>query len=169
MPRISRSLRARVVGALVPLVWAASLSGQNAAERVTVQYAHIVAKDYAFDAPATLTEGIVTFHLMNEGADVHQLVLIELGVGHTIKEFFDAMRAKGQPPSWTVELAMTPTILPNQEAFLTARLVPGRYILGCLISARDGRSHVEKGMSQLVTVLPKRAPAPTPPGKKPSA
>jgi hypothetical protein len=169
MRRVSRFPIVHGMGVLIPLVWAASLFGQTAAERVTVQYAHIVAKDYAFEAPTALTEGIVTFHLMNEGADVHQLVLIELGVGHTIKEFFDAMRAKGQPPSWTVEVAMTPTILPNQEAFLTARLVPGRYILGCLIPARDGRSHVEKGMSQLVTVLARRAPAVTSPARKPPA
>jgi hypothetical protein len=119
------------------------------AERV--QYVRVVAQDYTFDAPATVAAGVVTFHLLNDGPDVHQLAVIELGVGHTLKEFFDAMRAKGEPPPWTVAVGMTPTIQPRHEAFLTVRLAPGRYILSCLIPAKDGRSHVEKGMSVVLT------------------
>jgi uncharacterized cupredoxin-like copper-binding protein len=29
---------------------------------------------------------------------------------------------------------------------------PGRYILACLIPARDGRAHTEKGMVKMITV-----------------
>ena len=47
---------------------------------------------------------------------------------------------------------MTPTIQPRTEAFLTLRLAPGRYLLSCLIPAKDGRSHVVKGMTTLLTV-----------------
>jgi uncharacterized cupredoxin-like copper-binding protein len=160
---------ARAVGAVITLFLTSSLPAQTTAAGEKIQYARVVARDYAFEAPTTLREGIAMFHLVNQGADVHQLVLIELGVGHTVKEFFDTMRAKGQPPPWTVEVAMTPTIQPNKEAFLTTRVVPGRYILACLIPARDGRSHVEKGMFQLVTVSATSKPAPAPTTKKPSA
>lgn len=121
-----------------------------------IQYALITAKDYAFDAPARITEGIVTFHLVNQGSDVHQLSIVELGAGHSIKEFFDYIRTKGGvPPAWTSTIGLTPTIPTNAEAFMTVRLAPGKYVLSCMIPAKDGRSHVEKGMYQYVTVVAK--------------
>jgi uncharacterized cupredoxin-like copper-binding protein len=144
-------------GAIVLLALATSLPAQAKPPTERVQYVRVVATDYTFDAAATVPAGIVTFHLLNEGPDVHQLSVIELGIGHTLKDFFDGMRAKGQPPAWTVEVGMTPTIQPRNEAFLTVRLHPGRYILSCLIPAKDGRSHVEKGMSMLITVPPRVA------------
>jgi len=171
MKTASRFPLASAIASLALLGLAMSLPAQSKRSSERVQYARVIAQDYSFDAPTALTAGIVTFHLVNEGLDVHQLSVIEVGVGHTLKEFFDAMRAKGQPPAWTVEVGMTPTIQPHHEAFLTARLAPGRYILSCLIPAKDGRSHVEKGMSSLVTVLaktkaqaaaPDRTPAPKP-------
>ena len=150
-------------GALAPAV--ARAQAASASEHI--QYALITARDYAFDAPQTINEGIVTFHLVNAGSDVHQLSVVELGAGHTIKEFFDYMRAKnGVPPSWTTTVGMTGTIATNAETFLTVRLAPGKYVLSCMIPAKDGRSHVEKGMYQYVTVVAKAKPA-APATKKP--
>lgn len=163
--------RFAIVGSLVALALpglAASLPAQTKAPNERVQYARVVALDYAFDGPTTLTAGVVTFHLVNDGPDLHQLTVIELGVGHTLKEFFDAMHAKNQPPPWTVEVGMTPTIQPRGEAFLTVRLTPGRYILSCLIPAKDGRSHAEKGMSALLTVSAKARADAAASGKKPA-
>jgi hypothetical protein len=128
----------------------APLGAQGAAERV--HYVKVVAKDYAFDVVPTVPAGIVTFHLLNQGSDVHHLTLVELGVGHTVKEFVDAMRVSGEPPAWTVTVGATPIIQKNHEAFLTLRLSPGRYMLSCLIPAKDGRSHAEKGMFGMITV-----------------
>ena len=108
-----------------------------------------------------------TFHLVKKGSDVHQLSLIELGVGRTIKQFFDTMRSTGMLPAWTATVGMRPTIRPNSEAFLTVRLAPGRFILACPIAAKDGRSHVEKGMFQLVTIAKAPALAKLPNDKKP--
>ena len=132
-----------------------------------IQYARIVAKDYVFDAPNTLRAGIVVFHLTNQGSDLHQLSIVEIGVGHTIKEFFDSMRSTGVPPAWAVTVGMTPSIQPGNEAFVTVRLAPGHYVFACMIPAKDGRSHVEKGMYQWVTVSARSAPAAAPAGKKP--
>jgi hypothetical protein len=102
-----------------------------------VQYLRVSAKDYAFDAPDAVLEGIVTFHLVNEGSDVHQLAVVEVGIGHTVKEFFDAMRVKGVPPAWAVTVGMTPTIPPGIEAFTTIRVVPGHYVLATRVVAAD--------------------------------
>lgn len=164
-----RSLVLRVALA-VPLALAlptAGIQSQVTTSGERIQYARVVARDYQFDAPSSLSEGIVTFHLTNQGSDVHQLAIVEVGAGHTIKQFFDAMRATGTPPAWAVTVGMTPTIQPNAESFVTLRLVPGNYVFACMIPAKDGRSHVEKGMYQWVNVKSKPVKVAVPGAKKP--
>ncbi len=157
----------RVLASLYAFLVATPLSApaQGApapAERV--QYVKVLGADYQFTAPASVQEGISVFHLVNAGSDVHQMTVIEIGVGHTVKDFFDAMHAKGMPPAWAVTIGSTPIIPKGTEAFLTLRLPPGKYVLACLIPASDGRSHTEKGMFQAfaVTSLPS-APKPAKP------
>jgi hypothetical protein len=154
-----------LAGALAPLTSAAHAQVTSSGEHI--QYARISAKDYQFDGPTSLSEGIVTFHLTNQGSDVHQLSIIEIEAGHSIKQFYDALRATGVPPGWAVTVGITPTIQPNTEAFVTLRLVPGHYIYGCMIAAKDGRSHVEKGMYQWVNVVARSKPAAPATKKKP--
>jgi len=131
----------------------------QAAPAEHVQYVRVIGTDYQFQAPASIVEGVTVFHLVNSGSDVHQMSVIDLGVGHTVKEFFDAMHAKGMPPAWAVNIGTTPIIPKSTETFLTLRLPPGKYVLACLIPASDGRSHTEKGMYQALTVTPAKAPA----------
>jgi len=167
MTRLLRTfvLRTALAGGVAPLATLAGAQGTTPAEHI--QYVRIVARDYAFDAPGTLAAGIVTFHLVNQGSDLHQLSIIELGLGHTVKEFYEAMRAKGMPPAWSVTVGMTPTIPTNSEAFLSLRLTPGRYVLACMIPAKDGRSHVEKGMYLWVTAVSRSNPPAPAAAKKP--
>jgi hypothetical protein len=155
--------RAPAVAALAGMLLCAAprAQAQLTSSGEHIQYALVTAKDYAFDAPANIAAGIITFHLVNQGSDVHQLSIVELGAGHTIKEFFDAIRAKGVPPAWTTTVGLTATIPTNAETFLTVRLAPGKYVLSCMIPAKDGRSHVEKGMYQYVNIVAK-----TPAAKK---
>jgi hypothetical protein len=122
---------------------------------------NVVARDYAYDAPTTVNAGLITFHLKNAGADVHHLTVIQLPNGHSIKEFFDAMRDNGVAPAWSKTIAATPTIGKNSDAYVSVRLDAGRYILACLIPASDGRSHVAKGMYQLISVTEKLKADPT--------
>ena len=116
-----------------------------------VQFIKVVARDYVFDAPATVQSGIATIQLVNQGADIHHISVQELPEGKTVKDFFDATRNSGRAPAWSRSLAQTNTIANGAEAFLTFRMPPGRYILSCLIPAADGRSHVAKGMYQVIT------------------
>ena len=167
MAKVPRTLVfcAALAGASAP---ASSIArAQNAPSSERPQYVQVIARDYIFEAPSALREGLVTFHLTNQGSDVHQLSIVEVGAGHTIKQFFDAMRVAGTPPAWAVTVGMTPTIQPDNEAFVTLRLVPGHYVFACMIPAKDGRSHVEKGMYQWVTVSAKAPSAKRPAKQKP--
>lgn len=152
-------------GSLAAQAGVASVSQQATAQQAPTQQAtapaeqnvmiNVLARDYAFDAPVSVNAGLITFHLKNAGVDVHHLVVIQLANGHSIKEFFDAMRDKGVAPPWTKTLGATPTIGKNGEAYVSVRLDAGRYILACLIPASDGRSHVTKGMYQLINATDK--------------
>ena len=156
MSRNITTIARAVVSALaLTIVLTGSAAAQSSASAEQNVMMKVVARDYAFDAPVSVNAGLITFHLKNEGVDVHHLVVIQLANGHSIKEFFDAMHDKGVAPSWTKTLGATPTIGKNGEAYVSVRLDAGRYILACLIPASDGRSHVAKGMYQLINVTDK--------------
>ena len=108
--------------------------------------------DYAFALPQVLNAGTITFNLVNNGDDVHAMTLLQLPDNHTMRDFLDTYHRSGIIPAWMTTLGQTPTIAPKQDAFITARLKPGKYVLACLIPARDGRAHTEKGMVQSFTV-----------------
>jgi uncharacterized cupredoxin-like copper-binding protein len=118
----------------------------------TVAYVRVVGTDYAFEAPEATRAGIVTFNLVNNGSDLHQMAVYELPANHTLKEFLDQYHAQGLIPGWMTGLGQTTVIAPQAETFLTIRMKPGRYLLLCPIPARDGRMHTEKGMVRLLTV-----------------
>ena len=118
----------------------------------TVAYVKVVGVDYTFEAPESVPAGIVAFNLVNNGADLHSIAVFELPEKHTLKDFLDQYHSQGMIPAWMVGLGQTATIAPQAETFLTVRMKPGRYILACLIPARDGRMHTEKGMVKMITV-----------------
>ena len=145
------SRTAAVVGLMTTLC-VAPLAAQAAASTVDRnQFIRVVAKDYVYDAPSTVQSGIATIQLVNQGTDIHHVTVQELPNGKTVKDFFDAIRATGLAPTWSRNIAQTAVVPSGGEAFLAFRMPPGRYILSCLIPAADGRSHVAKGMYQVMT------------------
>ena len=44
------------------------------------------------------------------------------------------------------------TIGPGMEAFFEADLTPGEYVLACMATAPDGKSHIEHGMIQQISI-----------------
>lgn len=145
------TVRAALSLSLAALCAAPAAAQATAATPDRVEFIKVVARDYVFDAPANVRSGIATIQLVNLGTDIHHLSVQELPEGKTVKDFFDATRNSGRPPAWSRSMAQTNTIANGAEAFLTFRMPPGRYILSCLIPAADGRSHVAKGMYQLIT------------------
>ncbi len=142
--------RSALAGLLV-LLSAAPLAAQATSTLDRPHFIRVIAKDYVFDAPATVESGIATIHLVNQGVDIHHVTLQELPGTRTPKEFFDATRNTGRAPSWSRTVAQTAVVPAGGEAFIAFRMPPGRYILSCLLPASDGRSHTAKGMYQLIT------------------
>ena len=44
------------------------------------------------------------------------------------------------------------TISPGMSVFFEANLTPGEYVLFCMVTAPDGRSHIEHGMIQQLRI-----------------
>ena len=141
---LNASLGALTASAQTPAVTATAPS-------TSVQYVRVEGADYSFTLPATIKSGLTVLNLVNVGRDVHNMTLLALPPGRTMKQFLDTFHANGKRPPWAPVLGETSTIKPGAEAFITARLKPGSYVLACFLAAADGRSHTEVGMVQLVT------------------
>jgi len=144
------TVRAACAGLLL-LTGVAPLTAQSADPADRYQLIKVIARDYVYDAPSTVVAGITTVQLINQGADIHHVSVQQLPQGKTVKDFFDATRNGGSAPTWSRSVGQTAIIPNGAEAFITFRMPPGRYILSCLIPASDGRSHVAKGMYQVIT------------------
>lgn len=127
---------------------------------------HITAKDYSFDAAATIPAGLTTLHLMNEGKEPHQAQLLKLTDGKTFDDMIAGMKMMkpgAPPPSWIVPVGGPNAAPPGGTAAATQTLEPGNYALVCYIPAADGVPHLMKGMSRgLIVVASTTAAAPEP-------
>lgn len=145
------AFRTTALASLLSTLCAAPLAAQAASTVDRPQFIRVVARDYVYDAPSTVQSGIATIQLVNQGTDIHHVAVQELPDGKTVKDFFDAIRATGRAPVWSRNVAQSAVVASGGEAFLAFRMSPGRYVLSCLIPAADGRSHVAKGMYQVIT------------------
>ena len=139
---------------------AAAAANAAAAPQAAANTVHIVAKDYSFDAPATIPAGLTTLHLMNQGKELHQAQLVKLTEGKTYEDFmtaFKAMKPNTPPPSWVVLAGGPNAAPPGGTAESTQTLEAGNYALICFIPAADGVPHIMKGMSRGIVVTPSTA------------
>jgi len=86
----------------------------------------VIARDYAFDAPDTVTAGVTTFHLVNRGPSLHHLWLVRLERGKTAADFMQALQAGWRMPSWAVASGGPNAPAPGSESSATVVLAPGR-------------------------------------------
>lgn len=149
-------MRTRVLPHLMlpALVLASCAKSEPPAEQAAVAPApvapnmvHVTAKEYAFQAPDTLPSGVTTFHLMNEGKEVHHVVLIKMSLADVQKA-----NMAGPPPPDLVVIGGPNAAPPGGTAEATVDLAPGLYTMVCFVPAADGKPHVTKGMARELTV-----------------
>lgn len=121
----------------------------------------ITAKDYSYDAPDTITAGMVTLRLVNQGPELHHVQLLRLDPGHAAGEFLEGMKRMKPTdplPPWAHEVAGPNTPVPGGEQSLTQELVAGEYVIVCMIPSPDLVPHAMKGMTKALTVVPSTGP-----------
>lgn len=128
---------------------------------------HFTASDFAFQGPATVESGMVTFVLDNVGETWHHLQLVRLPDGMSMQDFQTAMAGMqpgSPPPTWWNDAGGVNPPPPGEPARVTMMLEPGEYAVLCMVDTPDKVPHVMKGMIQPLTVTASAStPAPLPP------
>ena len=121
---------------------------QVAVAPVAPPVVHITASDYSFQAPDTLSSGVTTLHMMNQGKELHHLVLVKVPIAELQK-----MNPAEPPPPDLVVLGGPNAAAPGGTAEATVDLQPGTYTLVCFIPGPDGKPHMLSGMTRPLTVI----------------
>ena len=116
--------------------------------------------DFGFAVDSQLTAGAHTIRVSNAGTEGHDLVLLKLAQGITLE---DVGRTMNPEAARRTDGASTPplpfedlgtltggiaAIHSGMDVFFAVTLSRGDYVLLCMATAPDGRSHIEHGMIQ---------------------
>ena len=121
------------------------------AEPVAIPTVMVMANDYAFQMPDTLSSGVTTFRLMNHGQELHHMVLIRFAEGQTMADL--QKMGEAQPPAGMVLMGGPNFATPGGAIEATVNLEPGQYAAVCLVPSPDGQVHMAKGMMKSFTVV----------------
>lgn len=124
-------------------------AGRAQPTRVTM-----TATDFAFDLPAEIEAGLVTFEMPNQGQEAHHAQLVRVNEGGDLDT---ALAALAEEDLETVFREVTVAggvgiIPPGATAAATVDLQPGEYAFVCGLPSPDGTPHAAKGMVQQFTV-----------------
>jgi hypothetical protein len=109
--------------------------------------------DYAFELSRPLTAGHHTILVVNGGPQTHELVLLRMTPGKTVKDFGGWVDAgmKGPPPA--MPMGGVAALENGDQSVLSVDLPSGEYGLVCFVpDARDGKYHLLHGMGETFQV-----------------
>lgn len=137
---------------------AASASAGGGGSRVSV-----IARDYSFDAPATVPTGIVTFTTRNEGDEPHHTQIVRLNEGVSVEAFGGALMQGPEAAFPLVSFAGGPgTIDRGGSATATLDLGAGQYLMLCFVETEEGVPHLALGMIRPFQAAPPPSTAQAP-------
>lgn len=140
------------------ILLAAALGGGASSVPKAPPVVTVHAKDFAYNAPKSITSGTTTFRLVNDGKELHHLTIIKLAKGKTMTDLVAAMKNPGPPPSWTTFVGGPNAAVPGGTADATLTLEPGDYVMECFIpSPGETMPHVMKGMVGALTVTAEKS------------
>jgi len=113
------------------------------------------ASEFAFSAPKSVPAGTITFHMVNDGKQLHHVSIVKLLHGKTPADYMAALKNPGPPPAWSVEVGGPNAAVPGGTSDATLTLEPGSYALVCYVpSPGELAPHLMKGMIAPLTVTP---------------
>ncbi|HWA16975.1 MAG TPA: hypothetical protein VG817_11105 [Gemmatimonadales bacterium] len=113
--------------------------------------------DFGYAPSAPLVAGKRTIKVVNDGPQLHELVLFRLAPGKTLADFakWNPETATEPPPGHFI--GGTVAMAPGGESLVEATVEAGQYVLVCYIpDAKDGKPHFAHGMMMPLTVAPAR-------------
>jgi len=108
--------------------------------------------DYNFKLSAPIRSGTRTIRVHNTGKQHHEVQLVQLAPGKTVKEVLDWLgKPEGPPPGKA--MGGIAGMAPGMTEYFTANFTPGKYGLICFLpDVKDGKPHLAHGMVQEITV-----------------
>jgi uncharacterized cupredoxin-like copper-binding protein len=137
----------------------ASIAPAGAPKDPTPAVVTVHTKDFSFDAPAEITAGMTTFKLVNDGPNLHHMLIVRLDSGKTVADVEASLKKQGPPPGWMVMSGGPNAPDPGHESNTTVNLTEGQYALLCIVDIPGGVPHAAKGMIKALTVKPATGPA----------
>jgi hypothetical protein len=105
--------------------------------------------DFAYMATEKWAAGLHMLRIENLGRQDHQLRLVRLLPGRSVKEWATA----DNPDEYGVSVVGMARVSPGEVAYLPADLSPGTYVASCLVrDGASGRQHIELGMWRVIQV-----------------
>jgi hypothetical protein len=103
--------------------------------------------DFGYAPSAPITAGTRSIRVVNDGPQLHELVLAMLPPGKTAADLVRWNPHTATEPPAARYLGGTVALAPGGEAVVETRLEPGNYVLICYIpDAKDGKEHFMHGM-----------------------
>ena len=108
--------------------------------------------DYNFKLSGPIRAGTRTIRVHNAGKQHHEVQLVQLAPGKTVKEVLDWIGKPDGPPPGKAMGGVAGMEAGMTESF-TANFTPGKYGLICFLpDVKDGKPHLAHGMVQEITV-----------------
>jgi len=129
-------------GMVRPIKVTAGTPGAAPASDVTVSLS-----DFSFTVQgAGLTSGKHTVKLVNNGPQLHEIEIVRLAPGKTVKDLGAWIQNPAGPPPANA-IGGTAAVAKSTDAYFTVDFTPGNYALLCSVpDAKDGKPHLEHGM-----------------------
>jgi len=113
----------------------------------------IVASDFSFMSPDTVTAGLTNIVMVNQGKEPHQAAIFRVDSAKTPAEI-QAGLMSSTIPGWITVTGGPNGADPGDSTNTTALMAPGNYMMVCFMQGADGKPHLEKGMTKTFVVKP---------------
>jgi hypothetical protein len=134
---------------------APAVSVVPAAAAVQPTLLKIVATDHHYMMPSEIKAGYVNMVMENAGKEPHHAQFLRLNDGVSMEQFQAALQEGIMAVMTVASLTGGPSVIdPGMSQSVTLNLVPGQYMLLCVIAGADGVPHLAKGMVAPLTVTP---------------
>lgn len=133
-------------------------SGAPSGAAAPVADVNVALVDFSFVMPDTISAGPHVWQIENLGGQWHEMGIVQLNQGVTVKDVLDWVEAMGPegpsaPPPFEEGLFWAP-MGASQRAWVTWELAPGEYTVICFLPdlAGDMSPHAAHGMVRTLTV-----------------
>jgi hypothetical protein len=146
VPRMRLVVGAVIVGAIVVVTFVTHRGASIPSVTMT-------AKDYSFQMPGTLPNGLVHITFKNAGKQPHQANIARLNKGVTAAKVQQQLNQNMDAALGLVTLVGGPnTVDPGGSQQVVLRFSPGEYVAICFVAGPDGKPHFMKGMLKFFSV-----------------